>query len=267
MRVIDRLRRKASFLAYSRRDFYDGLRSSKSPEEVRRWAAQHSMRGFNQQAVRAAIIGSLASIYQATVFVETGTYRAGTTLCARAYLGLPVFSCERAWWRFALSKLITFNVSGITIVLRSSPEFLREVIANSPLMTRPIFYLDAHWGAYLPLRDEIGLIVALKHFVVIIDDCRVPWTEEYGYDVYNALPISVDLVSDILLFHNIQQVYFPNYPVQVETGIRHGYCVLWRSPELDLAHNKGRFPLNLLSTYKVRKSPHQAVGAISEECD
>ena len=48
-----------------------------------------------------------------------------------------------------------------------------------------LFYLDAHWHEYLPLRDELE--IALGQFanaVVLIDDFQVPDDPGYGFDDY-----------------------------------------------------------------------------------
>lgn len=245
----------------SRQDYYDGLRSSRSLEEVQLWAVRHPLVGFNKDSIRAVIIESLAKAHRATVFVETGTYHGATALCACRYLCLPVYSCEISFKRFALSKLVTIGERNVRISWDSSTDFIRRLVGRRLVEGRPLFYLDAHWEQHLPLVDEIALITQMKQFAVIIDDFSVPSIEDFGHDNYNELPLGTDLIRDTLLSGGISKCYFPNYSPSIETGLRRGYCVFWRSDELEevFSERSSCFPLNLLTAYDLAKSTRSVI--------
>jgi hypothetical protein len=62
---------------------------------------------------------------------------------------------------------------------------------------RILFYLDAHWGEYWPLKDEILSIAnscAKNKCLIIIDDVLVPWRADIPYDEYHGQPLSLEYV-------------------------------------------------------------------------
>ena len=240
------------FWSNARRDYYIGLKSAKSLQDIKTWALSNTLIGFNRDVIRTAIIGALAEISGATVFVETGTYHGVTSLCAKNYLHLPVYSCEISLKNFIISRIMTIGVRNIKMFKGSSPKVLYHLVSSGLLLNEsPLFYLDAHWGKYLPLMEEIKLITQLERFAVIVDDFQVPG-KSFGYDIYNGLPLGLELVRDTLLSKGIAKCYLPNYAPEIETGFRRGYCIFWKSFELDKAYQEGIFPLNLLTLYELK---------------
>ncbi len=240
----------------SRREQYEELRAANSLKEILSYRTNHNFMGFNGQIIRATIIRKMANVSKGTVFVETGAAYGASTICAHRYLCLPVYSCEISLKNFIISRIMTLNMKAIKIYRSSSPMFLRRLCNMDLLSECPIFYLDAHGGAhgkeYLPLLDEISIIAELDQFVVIIDDCRVPHEDNFGYDVYDGIAIDIDFMQRALRGKKINKIYFPNYSADLDTGFCRGYCVFWRSRELDRAHSRGDFSLNLLSSYELK---------------
>ena len=86
-------------------------------------------------------------------------------------------------------------------------------------------YLDAHGHKYLPLRDELSVIVNWRNTVIMIDDFKVPFDKRFAWDKYDEeREICMPYVE-----HSIgsRALYFPNYPAEQE-GLRiaRGYCVI-----------------------------------------
>jgi hypothetical protein len=99
----------------------------------------------------------------------------------------------------------------IKIVQSSSQLFLQEAIGSGELRPsdRCFFYLDAHWGEYWPLRDEITEILKLRRAVIAIDDFVVPRHPFYGFDVYRTNVCGWYYISDLL--DSVDPiVYYPN---------------------------------------------------------
>jgi hypothetical protein len=89
-----------------------------------------------------------------------------------------------------------------------------------------LFYLDAHWYADLPLRDEIRTIQEnWTDFIVLIDDFEVPGDAGYGADRYGKTRLSLGYVADLITEAGID-VYFPRIRSGDETGARRGYVFL-----------------------------------------
>lgn len=79
-----------------------------------------------------------------------------------------------------------------------------------------IFFLDAHWGKYWPLRDELTAIRRLEKFLVIIDDFFVPGRSNpskahgsYGFDFYLGKILDWGYVLPVLRGQPVK-VFYPN---------------------------------------------------------
>jgi len=87
----------------------------------------------------------------------------------------------------------------VTLYCGNSPEVIRPIIGK---LKEPIlFYLDAHWLAYWPLKDEIRAIKPRPNSLIIIHDVKVPG-KDFGYDVWNGntmIPGRIPGVLDYVL--------------------------------------------------------------------
>jgi hypothetical protein len=98
-------------------------------------------------------------------FVETGTYDGETSL-AMSLLFEKVLTCDVIDWKRKPEIYFADNVAYET---QNSPDFLRAHLAE--IRKQSLFFLDAHWGAYWPLRDEMAIIFEeCENPVIVIDD-------------------------------------------------------------------------------------------------
>ena len=105
----------------------------------------------------------------------------------------------------AARKLFASNPN-ITLHHKSSEAFVGEFvekILESASNDGLFFYLDAHWGKYWPLRDELRQILRLERCVVCIDDFFVPGKSDaskphgdFGFDVYQGTVLDWGYVRD-----------------------------------------------------------------------
>jgi hypothetical protein len=110
-------------------------------------------------------IRKLRDDFRAQNFVETGTYE-GETALAMSLLFDRVFTCDVKDWPRPVDFYFADNLIYET---KSSPDFLRAHLTE--IRNQSLFFLDAHWGAYWPLRDELQIIYSqCEKPVVIIDD-------------------------------------------------------------------------------------------------
>ena len=94
--------------------------------------------------------------------IETGTYL-GTTTAMFAETGLPVYSveCNPRYFAYA-SRRFRRNRHRVHLFECDSITFLKQISRDSQLAkSRLFFYLDAHWGAHLPLLEELRIIARL----------------------------------------------------------------------------------------------------------
>jgi len=116
--------------------------------------------------------------------------------------------------------------STITLICGNSPDVIRRIIEELP---EPIlFYLDAHWLAYWPIKDEIRAIKPRPNSIIIIDDFKVPG-KGWHYDSYKGVDLDYELVKDDLAFVNPNYITFYN-----EEGPRAG--ILYVVPPKDVQH-------------------------------
>ncbi|MFA5859198.1 MAG: hypothetical protein WC955_09040 [Elusimicrobiota bacterium] len=150
-------------------------------------------------------------------FIETGTYLGSTVIEVSTWLqkldpefgtiksyqqvnqiGYPVFEnvSENSKTKLysidideqrqtGLQKLFVSN-SNIKLINASSAKYIEEMISTGLITDNDncFFFLDAHWGEYWPLRDEIRVILQLKRSIIVIDDFVVPFHPEAGFDIY-----------------------------------------------------------------------------------
>jgi hypothetical protein len=201
--------------------------------------SKHSSWGgpMNGQAGRQRLIRELVRIVDVAAVVETGTYRGTTTEFLWHLTGRPVFSVESERRSFEYAKRRFARNESVQLSLSDSRIFLQRLVDNDEVPKKTVlFYLDAHWGADLPLRDE--LVIIAQHWsdpIIVIDDFAVPGDPGYGFDDYGE---GRSLTLDYLPPNAIEDmvVLFPSLPSRLETGARRGCAVLVeRTRELDLS--------------------------------
>jgi hypothetical protein len=190
---------------------------------------------FNAQERRIEAVRDIFSSIDFRTVVETGTYRATTTLFLRTLTSAPIVTIEADPRFFQYSRL-RLRSTGVTVLRGDSATVLRSIAADPRWNRAPaFFYLDAHWLDALPLLDEIGTIVSGWHdFVVLIDDFKVPGDAGYGYDDYGERgTLDVELLRRGVTSGLV--VYWPAAPSDAETGARRGWVVLGSAGPMDEA--------------------------------
>ena len=180
---------------------------------------------FNGQCFRQLMYLDLALACNFEAIVETGTFRGSTTrFLAQNSGGAPVYSCEYGPLNFEFAKWRLRGDQNLFLFNLDSRNFIRDLKISRQAKT--FFYLDAHWGADLPLREELNLIIQkFEKFVVMIDDFEVPNDPEYQFDDYG--PGKRLSLRDFPLHQdNGIACYFPARPSCQESGLRRGVIVL-----------------------------------------
>lgn len=124
------------------------------------------------------VIKKLQADFGLRNFVETGTYDGETSL-AMSLLFDKVFTCDVKDWQ---RQPDFYFVDNMIYETKSSPDFLRGHLPE--IRKHSLFFLDAHWGAYWPLRDEMEIIYSqCENPVIVIDDfdaCNGLCFDQYG---------------------------------------------------------------------------------------
>jgi hypothetical protein len=180
---------------------------------------------MNSQASRLKLTRQLIERCAVERIVETGTYL-GTTTEFFAQFGVPVITAESDVNLGLNASQRLKQYKNVRVRVCDSVKMLKELIEEPIDRSVPtLFYLDAHWHAHLPLREEIEIVTA--HFaraLILVDDFAVPHDPGYGYDDYGpGKALTLDYLRDVKT--SPLTIYFPSTRSQRETGARRG-CVV-----------------------------------------
>ena len=134
----------------------------------------------------------LVKRYKIKNIVETGTSKGDTTLAFSKMVD-KVYTIEIKKEVYLTSKKRLSWEKNIQIFLGSSSDVLRKILPS--LKGNTLFFLDAHWGHYWPILDElkeISKVPYLKESIIVIHDFYVPG-KDFGFDSYYHSNSSIEL--------------------------------------------------------------------------
>lgn len=177
----------------------------------------------------ALLVDELIGTLGCDAICETGCFVGDTTyyLAAR-YPGLPVHSCDVDPRHVAVTRRRLAPHGNATVTCRDSPQLVAEVLGRR---TRPLFFLDAHWGAQWPLEQELELLAARVRSggaVAVVHDFDIGHPR-FSYDSYDGRDCGPGLLAGLA---HPPQVYFaprPDGPWPLpclQTGRRAGAAVI-----------------------------------------
>jgi hypothetical protein len=188
---------------------------------------------LNGQEQRQLMVESLFSHLEIGAVVETGTFRGTTTRFLADMCDGPVISVEADPRAYGFARMALRRVPDVRLLHDDSRSALEKVV-GSPLLAhrRVLYYLDAHWGEDLPLREEITtLFGGSTKALVLIDDFEVPDDPGYTYDDYGAgKALTLDYLDGPRQAFDLR-VYFPAAPAANETGAKRGCVLLVRADD------------------------------------
>lgn len=155
--------------------------------------------------------------------IETGTYKGSTTLWFSDHFDAVTTVESNETYVQTLRRTFSSR-KNIKLVHGDSGALLG---AEIPSQGNVLFYLDAHWGAYWPLHDELRAIAkrAKGRCVIIIDDFQIPDRKDISYDEYNGKPLNWDFVKS-----GVKECYDAD----------EGFDYAFYAPPADLAASRGR---------------------------
>lgn len=186
-----------------------------------RWRTYRDVAFHSDQILRRLII-ELINEFKPTTLVETGTFKANTTLFLSRLTGgkIPIYTCEISRIYFWESRWRLRGQSSVTLKRSSSPIFIKKLARDKVLDGLPLFFLDAHGGSdYLPLLDELRELSLLGKAIIIIDDFLVPGRSEFAfdfcsYDTGKIRPLDFSLIKPVLNPGHQYNFLYPNYTVE-----------------------------------------------------
>ncbi len=183
---------------------------------------------FNGQRQRVAAVAAVFRAVPFKTIIETGTYRALTTMHLRKISTARIATIEVNPRYFEYSKRRLGGLEGVNQFLGHSPEVLDRLRRDPEWQAEPIFfYLDAHWLNDLPLVDELLAVRrGWRDFAALIDDFRVDGDDGYYFDDYGAgKTLALPLIERVPEFADLH-VFWPAAPSRRETGARRGWIIV-----------------------------------------
>ncbi|MCP4591519.1 MAG: hypothetical protein GY842_12305 [bacterium] len=127
--------------------------------------------------------------------LETGTWKGHTTV-ALAQVFPTVYTIEIDDERFEANQARLASYPNVTALHGPSPQVMLKLIDH---LEYPLFvFLDAHWEADWPLRDELKILLSVRRpKLILIHDFKVPG-RDFGYDRYGEQECSLEYIGDLL---------------------------------------------------------------------
>jgi predicted O-methyltransferase YrrM len=162
--------------------------------------------------------------YQITTVVETGIDWGGSTRFF-AQMVPRVIGVDNDPVRIAAFKkeMAEDRLTGIELVEGNSPDVLRSLAASLDA-PHTLFFLDAHWQAYWPLKDEIRAIPRGQG-ILVMHDARVPGVPTLGVDSYDGQELSYEYLAEVLT--EWSPVHYVEYNDDTAQGSRRGVMIVY----------------------------------------
>lgn len=151
---------------------------------------------FNGAPEMGQFFAEIQKKYPITTVVETGTYHGGSTaFFAKMFKNVHTIDSSEPFLQKAKQNLSM--LSNIQFHLGSSEKVLPTLL---PALKDQfvLFFLDAHWGKYWPLLDELEEIGKTHRgkCIIVIDDVKVPGRGDIPFDKYKKKVCSFDYAKE-----------------------------------------------------------------------
>ena len=167
-------------------------------------------------------INTLVNEHEIKTIIETGTNQGASTI-ALSEMADMVYTIEINEVVWGKNQHLR-KMKNVIALCGNSPDVLDEILSE---VKQPVlFYLDAHWKDYWPLRDELKAIInsKMKNPVICIHDFKVPG-KNFGYDEYNGRVLDFSYIEDLLPLVYLNSFdYCYNSEVM---GDRRGIIYIW----------------------------------------
>lgn len=170
-----------------------------------------------------AEIEKLVKQFKIDTIVETGTYH-GWSAKKLAEFNVPVYTIEIDNQNFNIAKDYLKDITNAVCFLGSSPDIMDEILDGRDLKN-VLFFLDAHWGDYWPIHDEI---LVMKKYglrpIILIHDFYVPdenGNPKFGFDKYKGQALDFQFVKPSLdqLYGEENYIHYCLQEAEVDAGV------------------------------------------------
>lgn len=206
------------------------IKSFFAPVLPRSMFAGNASNAFHGDEQWKTMVKKITDAVSPTSVVETGTYKGDTTEYLAKISPNPIFTCEVIGMYRRESKRRLKPYKQVNLLRGSSAALIQKLVAGKQLGGIPLFFLDAHWYGYWPLKDEMEIISRLPKAVIMIDDFKVPNRPYFGYDTQNnnGVIIEEDINYLMPMLSGNCRILFPKYGSSESKGMR-GYIIVFQN--------------------------------------
>ena len=158
------------------------------------------MKPFNSDTAIEELVKELNKDFSFDTFIETGTYYGATSKWfAETFPEKEVHTIENHFENYQHALKTLAHTPNIYSHYGDSIDLIKEVASIFPI-TKPFFYLDAHWYMKWPLLQELEVISTLykDNCCIMIDDFQTPNRPSHQFDKYDGKPNNLDYVLSSL---------------------------------------------------------------------
>lgn len=171
-------------------------------------------------------IFDVVNTFNIKVIVETGTWKGRSAQLFSAMVE-KIYTIEIKEEFYKDSDFLS-DYPNVYRFLGNSPEVLEKLFINYNL-DNTLFFLDAHWNEYWPIKDEISTITKYKpeNCIICIHDIFNPNNEELGYDSYSGQRLDFEYIKP-----EIESIFGQNYSLRYNknaTGEKRGTLFIKKS--------------------------------------
>lgn len=201
----------ASMTAYAHNtkvpDIIDFRKIERGCGKTNEFVYEMGLLSFNGAPEVSTVMTYLKKAYNISDVVETGSFQGNTTALFGNMFD-KVYSIEINQENYEASKASLAHMENVQIIKGSSEKALAELLP-SLRGKRVLFYLDAHWEEFWPIREELEVIAKTHkdNCVIVVDDAMVPGYKDVAFDSYKDQPLSYDYIKKQL------DEVFTNYSV------------------------------------------------------
>lgn len=185
---------------------------------------------FNGQERRRSLFEQIATTFTIDEVIETGTFLGDTTgHLAHRLPHAAIRSCELSPRFTALARQRLAMFPNVSVQCADSRKFLATLDPKTSHAedTLTFAYLDAHWHADLPLKEELHTLLEKRQaLVIMVDDFEVPNDPGYAYDRYgHGRDLNWSTFGQLFIQLGLE-AFVPVASSEEETGFRRGSVIL-----------------------------------------
>ncbi|NJN33911.1 MAG: hypothetical protein HC817_06335 [Saprospiraceae bacterium] len=209
-RIVKKILPQNWVYAYEQREQHKKMHNTMSVED---WIKAGKPLPAPVVVKRSAMI-EYAKRFNATHFIETGTFMGDTTMALKGYFDkLDTIELDEKLAKRAKEVFKSYN--HITTWQGDSGVKLKEILDKLPKNIVCFFWLDGHFSGGITAKADLNTPISAelntifehnKHHVIFIDDARLFFSGEADYPSYEELVKQITMYDNSVMIESIDDI-------------------------------------------------------------